>query len=94
MKTAKLFIPDMQELILAAEGTGDNLMPEDMAEGYKDYIMVEMYKIDGTDIEETDGGQIMLKELVADMTDEEFMNRVLQYWAIPRGRVDIIELAG
>lgn len=79
-KEIKLYMPESQELILAVEGTGDNLTEEDQAEGYVDYIMVEMYKLDGTDVESTDGGQIMLTKLVADMTHEEFKQAVLDFW--------------
>ena len=34
-----LFIRDINKLITAVEGTGDNLTKEDEAEGLKDYMM-------------------------------------------------------
>ena len=91
MKSIKLYVPDMQELILAVEGTGDNLLAEDEEQGYVDYIMVEMYKLDGTDVEETDGGQIMLTKLVADMNHEEFKQAVLDFWGIDKEKVKELE---
>lgn len=87
MKSIKLYVPDTQELILAVEGTGDNLLAEDEEQGYVDYIMVEMYKLEDTDVEEIDGGQIMLTKLVADMTHKEFKQAVLDFWDIDKERV-------
>ena len=33
-----IFVPAMKQIIRIAEGTGDNLLPEDIEEGYVDYI--------------------------------------------------------
>ena len=53
--------------IRIAEGTGDNLLPEDIDEGYVDYILIDGYKYDGTELVEdyyvVDGGQALLTEL-------------------------------
>ena len=53
--------------IRIAEGTGDNLLPEDIDEGYVDYILIDGYEYDGTELVEdyyvVDGGQALLTEL-------------------------------
>lgn len=60
-------------VIELSEGTGDNLLHEDIEEGYIDYLYYNIYP----DIlaykrdEEYDGGQILLTRYAADMTDEE-----------------------
>lgn len=57
-----VYIPEEKKIIYISEGTGDNLLPEDIAEGYVDYINYTIYDLDNG-IEESDSGMIMLKEL-------------------------------
>lgn len=45
------------------EGTGENLLKEDIKEGYVDYMMIDFVEYDGDEFEVMDGGQVMLKEL-------------------------------
>lgn len=52
-------------IIYISEGTGDNLLDEDIEEGYVDYINYQIYMFDNG-IEEDDGGMIMLRELFRD----------------------------
>lgn len=52
-------------IIYISEGTGDNLLSEDIEEGYVDYINYEIYMLDNG-ICENDGGMIMLTELFRD----------------------------
>lgn len=40
-----IFIPDENQIIRISEGSGDNLLPEDTAEGYVDYIYYEQYEL-------------------------------------------------
>lgn len=54
-----LFIPEMNEYLGYSEGTGDNLLSEDRAEGFVDYIDFTQYD---EDCEEIDGGIYMMKE--------------------------------
>ena len=65
------------DFIKINEGTGDNLLDEDEAEGYVDYIMLDFIEYDGYDFTETDGAQVMLTELY----QEKFANatEVVQY---------------
>ena len=47
-----LYVPEMRQIIRIAEGTGDNLLEEDMDAGYVDYIYYDQYMLDmayGTD---------------------------------------------
>ena len=59
------------------EGTGDNLVSEDEAKGFVDYIMLDFMKYDGIDLIETDGAQIMLTELYQEKFENEA--EVVQY---------------
>ena len=60
-----VYVPEMRQIIYIAEGTGDNLLREDVKEGYVDYIYYERYDLEQF-MPESDGGQIMLKELLRD----------------------------
>ena len=60
--TIYVYVPSMKHLIRVSEGTGDNLLDEDIDDGYVDYIYYEQYEL-GPDIKEHDGGQVMLTEL-------------------------------
>lgn len=59
------------------EGSGDNLLPEDELEGYVDYIMVDFIEYDGYDFTETDGAQVMLRQLYQEKF--EHVDDVVQY---------------
>lgn len=60
-----LYVSGKRQIIRIAEGSGDNLLQEDMADGYVDYIYYEQYELSG-DIPEVDGGMILLKEMIRD----------------------------
>lgn len=60
-----VYIPELQEFLYASEGTGDNLLQEDIDEGYVDYVYIETYSYEGGCMEslvEEEGGQMLLKE--------------------------------
>lgn len=59
------------------EGSGDNLFPEDEADGYVDYIMLDFIEYDGYDFTETDGGQVLLTEMYQEKFESE--TEVVQY---------------
>lgn len=75
-----IYVKDWERLITATEGTGDNLLDEDIAEGYCDYIMTNIYKQEGYELEEEDGGQLLLTTMYRDMDTEEIAKRVVEYW--------------
>lgn len=63
--TIHIFVPECKQIVRISEGTGDNLLDEDIAAGYVDYIYYEQFDV-GYDITEADGGQVMLTELFQD----------------------------
>ena len=74
-------------IITAVEGTGDNLTHEDMKKGYVDYLMTNIYKRDGYELVEEDGGQMMLTQLWQDIlkkAEEEDTQlpykMIVEYW--------------
>ena len=60
-KTNSLYFTnnDKSELVMVAEGTGDNLLEEDKEEGYVDYWYIECFGDTGRD-----GGLLMRKTLI------------------------------
>lgn len=71
-----------EKLITIVEGTGDNLLKEDIDDGFVDYVMTSIYKVDGEDIVLEDSGQMLSKTLVADLEEDELVSRVLDYWGL------------
>lgn len=67
------------QIIVAEEGTGDNLLPEDIKEGYVDYMMTSIYKQDGDELELIDSGQMMCEKLVKDMETAEMIDLLMDY---------------
>ena len=58
-----IFVPKFKQIITISEGNGMNLLDEDMDEGFVDYIYYDQYDYN---LEEVDGGQIMLTEMIQD----------------------------
>ena len=56
-----IFVPEAGQIVKISEGSGDNLLQEDMDEGYVDYIYYEQYGME-VDIREVDGGMVLLTE--------------------------------
>lgn len=60
--TIYIYVPTFNQIVRISEGTGDNLLDEDIEAGYADYIYYEQCSVE-TDFPEVDGGMVMLKEL-------------------------------
>lgn len=61
MKAVKAYIPDLDTILIAQEGTGDNLLDEDIEAGYVDYVYIETQVFDGDRFQEDcDGGMMLL----------------------------------
>lgn len=60
-----IFVPEKRQVIHISEGSGDNLLQEDIENGYVDYIYYDQYEL-GADVMEVDGGQILLEEMLGD----------------------------
>lgn len=89
MNTRDVVIIDTKQrcMVVAAEGTGDNLLDEDEEQGYKDYAMLSLYSIDGDELALVDSGQMMTEKLIADMTDEEYVERLEDYWGLNKDSI-------
>ena len=57
-----VFVPEANQIIKISEGSGDNLLDEDIETGYVDYIYYEQYSVE-TGFPEVDGGMVMLTKL-------------------------------
>lgn len=60
-----IYVPSAKQIIRIAEGDGMNLLEEDIANGYVDYIYYDIHDLD-VGLPEIDGGQVMLTELFRD----------------------------
>lgn len=91
MNTRDVVIIDKKQktMVVAAEGTGDNLLPEDEEQGYKDYAMLSLYSIDGDELALVDSGQMMTTKLIADMTDDEYADEVRAYYDLSKDSIVI-----
>lgn len=58
-KDTFIFIPSVNQIVHIAEGDGTNLLAEDEAAGYVDYIYYDQHEL-SVNLEIVDGGQIML----------------------------------
>ena len=73
---------DTEKLITIVEGTGDNLLAEDEADGFIDYVMTSIYEVDGEDINLIDSGQMLSTTFIEDLEEDELVRRVLGYWGL------------
>lgn len=58
------YVLEKNTLIYLQEGSGDNLLKEDIDAGYVDYLDMTAYELDNGIPEETDGGQMMTTYLI------------------------------
>lgn len=63
LNPVNIYVPKFKQIITISEGSGMNLLDEDMDEGFVDYIYYDQYDYD---LQEVDGGQIMLTEMIQD----------------------------
>lgn len=73
---------DTEKLITIVEGTGDNLTDEDIKDGYTDYVMTSVYRVEGEDIVLEDSGQMLSQTPIEDLEEDELVRRVLDYWGL------------
>ena len=60
--TIYIYVPEMKQIVMVSEGSGDNLLDEDIDAGFVDYIYYDTYRM-LSGIQEEDGGMVMLTEL-------------------------------
>ena len=63
-----IFVPEAKEIVHISIGTGDNLLKEDRADGYVDYVNYMRYIMDNG-LFSDEGGMIMLTELFREKYD-------------------------
>lgn len=89
MEDIFIYVPSVNQIVMIAEGTGDNLLGEDIAQGYVDYINYEQYSVE-QDFPQMDGGMILkykylseiyssLKDAIPDVLDMAYGNKGLGY---------------
>jgi len=66
MNCVHLFIPSKNVLLSFEPGTGDNLTPEDEAEGFNDYLNWGIRSLDSIDADEGDGGMVLFDNTTTD----------------------------
>ncbi|MBD5472835.1 MAG: hypothetical protein HDR20_08045 [Lachnospiraceae bacterium] len=87
-----IFIPEKRQVIRIAEGCGDNLLWEDIENGYVDYIYYAQHELN-VDIPEVDGGMVLLEEplrdkyqcmadCIPDVLDMAYGSRIIRYIAL------------
>lgn len=94
-----IYVPSVNEIVRIAEGTGDNLLSEDIEEGYIDYIYYDQYLVD-VDMSQIDGGQIMktrllreiynsIEECIPDVLDMAYGNPNTNYILLKREETEV-----
>ena len=63
LNPVNIYVPKFKQIITISEGSGMNLLDEDMDEGFVDYIYYDQFDYN---LSEVDGGQIMLTEMIQD----------------------------
>lgn len=79
------FLGDDDLIYHIKEGTGDNLEQDDIDDKYVDYIYIDVYRNNLSDILEDniyDGGMILLKKLYKDMSIEEILGVVEEFYDV------------
>ena len=90
-----LYLPEREgeNLLVIEEGTGDNLLKEDIAEGYVDYLNWNSCSMtlfaDSIDMPEAefspvDGGMVLLRTYAQSMTVEEVISAALKEFGYDR----------
>lgn len=75
-----IYLKNTNRLITVAVGTGDNLTAEDLDDGFVDYFMSSVYRQEGDELELEDAGQILSSKLVGELSLDEVVDKVLDYW--------------
>ena len=85
-----IYVEPYNKIITSQEGTGDNLLDEDIEAGCVDYWMSSLYEQDGEEINLVDSAQILTGTYIADMDRGEKIQRLLEYWEMTDGTYTIL----
>lgn len=77
-----IYLPEKSQLITAVEGMGDNLMPEDKEEGFRNYWSSSLYEIDGEAINLLEQAQILTSHIISTLSLEKQRDIITEYWAV------------
>ncbi len=76
-----VYVPTGNKVFHIMEGTGDNLLEEDIAEGFVDYINYDMYELTMFDgfpvLQEVDGGMCLLEKMYMEFDIKELAERAV-----------------
>ena len=95
-KSDMWFLGDDDLIYHIKEGTGDALEQQDIDDGYVDYIYIDVYKNNLSDILDDDiydGGFILLEKFYKDMSIEDILATVEEFHDVKFFSVDDNELA-
>ena len=73
---------DTEKLITIQEGSGDNLDKQDIEDGFVDYVLTSIYRVEGEDLILEDSGQMLSMTPIEDLEEDELVRRVLDYWGL------------
>lgn len=88
-----IYLKDVERLIVAVEGAGDNLTEADQASGYRDYVMTSIYKQNGDELELEDGGQMLLNAEYAEYETDELVAKLMDFWGYDIEEVEHVALS-
>lgn len=77
-----IYLTKKHQIIVVAEGTGDNLTREDEADGIRDYWMSSLYEVNGEEIKLLEQSQILTSHLIAELSQEEQVDIIKEYWEV------------
>ena len=83
-----IYLKDAEKLIVAVEGTGDNLDFEDKEAGWIDYAMTSIYQQDGDNLVCEDAGQLLLEDEYSEYETDDLVDRLMSFWGFDKSKVD------
>ena len=94
----RIYVVDDEVIIEFDEGTGDNLLDEDIEAGYVDYVYYTVYNISDLDaVKEVDGGMVLLEKPFREAYTKEFTapnGQTMTYFDDDRLVEDVLDMAG
>jgi hypothetical protein len=94
----RIYVVDDEAIIEFDEGTGDNLLDEDIEAGYVDYVYYTVYDIsDLDDVREIDGGMMLLEKPFREAYTKEFTppnGTTMKYFDDDELARDVLDMAG
>lgn len=83
-----IYLKEAEKLIVAVEGTGDNLDFEDREAGWTDYAMTSIYNQNGDELICEDAGQLLLEDEYSEYETDDLVDRLMSFWGFDKSKVD------